>query len=331
VQRTERQLLRRFPAIEALTGAAADGAPRGKLRYDLVRLAAAAAAHLRQLRHVGKPFDVQVELSDDDRRLTLVGMREPIHDASERREVGQRVVASIRKGRLEEVIWNNSAVGSLTFLTVPLSRLEIGFHVVGGAHRFTALLDLARRDPDSVAAALEPLFRKRPDAPVDELDRRILALLRILSRPRETAALWAATVRAGLGAEDLRRLLRAYLGSRAARADAPIDLLFKDFFRLRLVGESPTSLELEQDDRTLVYRSGAGEPQSVVTLDAATVRSLERIVWDHSAVGTSVTSKEDRVSVMLEGGMHEFQALTPLARRFPELAVPALARAAGAP
>jgi hypothetical protein len=58
---------------------------------------------------------------------------------------------------------------------------------------------------------------------------------------------------------------------------------------------------------------------------------LEQIVWDHSAAGTSVTSKSrPRISVTLDEGIHEFRALTLVARRFPELAAPALARAARA-
>jgi asparagine synthase (glutamine-hydrolysing) len=63
---------------------------------------------------------------------------------------------------------------------------------------------------------------------------------------------------------------------------------------------------------------------------ATAVGSLERIVWDHSAAGATVTSKEHpRVSVTLDGGVHAFPALTPIARRFPELALPALQWAAG--
>ncbi len=207
--------------------------------------------------------------------------------------------------------------------------LEIGYHVVGGAHRFTALLELARRDPDGVIAALEPLFRPRPDEPVHELDPRLRILLRVVSRPRETTALWTATARAGLGDEALRKLLRAYLGSSEARADAPLHLLLKDFYRLQLIRESPTSLELE-DGGTLVYRTGESGSRNGVTLDAAIVGSLERIVWDHSAVGPSVASKEHPgVSITLDGGRHTFPALTPVARRFPELALPALRWAAG--
>jgi hypothetical protein len=331
LERVEARLVGRFPEIEALARRQVE-APQGeRVVHDLVRLATAAAAHLRELRYFGAPFDVQAEFDEEAGRLTLVGVRKPPEDASELDLLRSRVELAVREGRLEEIVWDNSALGeSFTFVTIPITSLEVGYHVVVGAHRFSALLELARRDPHGVTAALEPLFRPRPDAPVAELDRRILALLRILSRPRETTALWAATVRAGLGSEDLRRLLRAYLGCHAARAEAPIDLLFKDFFRLRLIGESPTSLEVE--GRTLVYRTEVSGSQNAVTLDSATVRSLDQIVWDHSAVGTSVSSKEDpRISVTLDGGTHEFQAFTPLARRFPELAVPALDRAARTP
>jgi hypothetical protein len=353
--RTERRLIERFPEIEALAVKAETEGPRRKERllHDLVRLAAAAAAHLRELRYLGPPFDVLPELDRDERRLILVGIPAPSGGDCDLAELRRRVAATIRAGTLEEIVWNNSAVApSLPFASVPLSRLEIGYHVVGGAHRFTALLDLARRDPDGVVAALEPLFRSRPGQPTNELHPGVIGLLRalkpresavlstapprvivlhrVLTRPRETAALWTATARAGLGDEALRKLLRAYLGSADARADAPLHLLLKDFYRLQLIRESPTSVELE-DGRTLVYRTDTSGSRNGVALDTATVGSLERIVWDHSAVGASVTSKEHPgVSVTLDSGVHAFPALTPVARRFPELALAALQWAAGA-
>lgn len=355
VDRTERRLIKRFPAIEALAIKAAEEEPRRRERllHDLVRLAAAAAAHVRELRYVGPPFDVLPELDRDDRRLILVGTPAPSGGNGDRAELGRRVAATIHAGRLEEIVWDNSAVApSLPFASVPFSRLEIGYHVVGGAHRFTALLDLARQDPDGVIAALEPLFRSRPGEPTNELHPGIIGLVRalrprdsealpavprsvavlhrVLTSPRETTALWTATARAGLGDEALRKLLRAYLASAEARAEAPVHLLLKDFYRLQLVRESPTSMELE-DGRTLVYRTGENPSRNGVTLDAAIVESLERIVWDHTAVGSSAASKEHPgVSVTLDGGVHAFPALTPVARRFPELALPALRWAAGA-
>src|SRR5207249_1710982 len=162
----------------------------------------------RELRHIGLPFDVQLELSGDDRRLTLVGTPQSAQGAFERREIGDRVAAAIREGRFEEIVWNNSAIGSLTFFTIPISRLEVGYHVTGAAHRFTALTALAGRSPENVVSALEPLFRGRPDAPVHELDRRAALLAETLSRPGPTAARGMASARATLGSTELRRLLR---------------------------------------------------------------------------------------------------------------------------
>jgi hypothetical protein len=328
-ERAEERLIHRFPEIEALAGLSVEAVPREKLLRDLVRLAAAAAAHVRELRYIGRPFDVQLELSDDDRRLTLVGTLQLEQDAGERGEIGSRVAAAIRARRLEEIVWNNSAIGSLTFFTLPISRLEIGYHVIGAAHRFTALTALAPQEPERVIAALEPLFRIRPDAPVHELDRRTALLAETVSRPGPTAARGVASARATIGSRELRRLLRAYLGSPEARAEAPIQGLLKDLFRLDLVGQSCTRLELDDEGRRLVYRTTTDGSQNGVALDPATVRALEQIVWDHSAAGSSVTSKSrPRISVTLDDGMHEFRALTLVARRFPELAAPALARAA---
>jgi hypothetical protein len=333
--RVGRSLIHRFPEIEALAARAEREEPpprRERLLHDLVRLAAAAAARSRELRYLGPPFDVRPEFDEEERRLTLVGTRAPSDDHRDRSELHGRVASGIRTGRLEEIVWDNSAVESrLSFVSVPFSSLEIGYHVVGGAHRFTALLELAQQDPDGVIAALAPLFRRRPADPVDELDRDVRVVLRMLSRPRETTALWTATVHAGLDDEHLRRLLRAYLASPAARADTPIHLLFKDFFRLKLIGESRTSLELEQDGRTLVYRTVENGSGGGASLDAGTVRSLEQIIWDHSAVGVAVTSRDHpRISVTLDEGVHVFPALTAVARRFPELALPALLSAADA-
>lgn len=304
-ERAVRRLVHRFPEIEALSRAE----PHEKLLHDLDRLAAASAAHLRELRYLGQPFDVRLELGDDNRRLVLVGTREPGQRASERREIGNRAAAAIRDGRLEDIVWNNSAVGSLTFMTFPVASLDVGYHVTGSTHRFTALLDLARRNPEGVVSALEPLFRPRPDEPVHELDRRVRTLASILwYSPRHSAAQGTAAVRAVLASKELRRLLRAYFRDGEVRAEAPLDLLLKDCLALRRVEESPASLELDAGRTTLVYRANGGAPRDGGVLDAATVRSLEQIVW--------------------EEGEYEFDALTRVARRFPEIAAPALQRAA---
>jgi hypothetical protein len=306
-ERAVRRLVHRFPEIESLARTESDE----KLLHDLDRLAAASAAHLRELRHLGHPFDVRLELGDDDRRLVLVGTREPGQSASERREIGNRAAAAIRDGRLEDIVWNNSAVGSLTFMTFPVASLDVGYHVTGSTHRFTALLDLAQRNPEGVVSALEPLFRPRPDEPVHELDRRVRTLASVVwYSPRHSAAQGSAALRAVLASKELRRLLRAYLQDGEVRAEAPLDLLLKDCLALRRVEESPASLELDAGRTTLVYRANEGAPRDGAVLDAATVRALEQIVW--------------------EEGEYEFDALTRVARRFPEIAAPALQRAANA-
>jgi hypothetical protein len=333
-ERTERRLIRRFPQIEALALRAESEGPRDRserVLHDLVRLAAAVAAHARELPHYGPPFDVRVELDDDDRRLTLVGTREPSQGAAERIRLRGRVASAIRERRLEEMVWNNSAVGgSLTFVTVPLSSLDVGYHVISAAHRFTTLPELARQNPDGVIAALAPLFEVRPEAPVHELDRRVLALVRILSRPGPVTARATAALRGVLGSKELRQLLAAYLRSREARAEAPIDLLLEDLFKLKLLGQAATIVELDADRKRLLYRSNGNIRECGITLDVAAVQSLTQIIWDHSAVGSSITSSErPRVSVRLDGGVHEFQALTRVARRFPAAAAVALKRAAG--
>lgn len=308
-RRASRRLIGRFPEIEALAGADPDAAGREKLLHDLERLAAASAAHLRELRFLGRPFDVRLELGNEERRLTLVGTREAAQSAPERSEIGHRVESAIHEQRLEEIVWNNSEVGSLTFMTVPIASLDIGYHVTGSTHRFTALIKLAQRDPEGVVSALQPLFRPRPGEPVHEVNRLTRTAVSVLVySPRRSTSQAAAALRAVLASKELRRLLRAYLQDGEARAEAPLDLMLKDCLALRRVEESPASLELDAGRTTLVYRANGGAPSDGAVLDAATVRALEQIVW--------------------EEGEYEFDALTRVARRFPEIAAPALQRAA---
>src|SRR5581483_10717404 len=114
-------------------------------------------------------------------------------------------------------------------------------------------------------------FRPRPDVPVHELDPRTATVLKVLLRPGPTTARGAATARAVLASKELRRLLRAYLASSEARAEAPVDLLLKDLLRLWLVGQVRTSLELDDAQKVLMYRTDAGASGNGVALDPATV------------------------------------------------------------
>jgi hypothetical protein len=321
LERTERRLLGRFPEIQALATGQVGTSRYEKTLQDLVRLAAATAAHLRELRYLGPPFDVQPALDDDDRRLTLVGTRCPAQDASQREQLRTRLATAIHEGRLEEIVWNNSEIGGLTFVSVPLSSLEVGYHITTATHRFTMLTELARDEPNAVLAALEPLFRARPESPVNELDPRTATLLRLLLRPGPTAARGVATARGVLASKELRRLLQAYLGNRDARAEASVDHVLKDLFRLSLVAEAQASAELDAERKTLIYRTNGGRASGHAVLDPATVRSLEQILWEHSEADSSIS---------WEQGVYELDALTLVARRFPELAAPALARAAAA-
>jgi hypothetical protein len=206
VDRAGRRLIQRFPEIDAL----AQIGKSERLQHDLVRLAAAAAAHVRELSYDGPPFDVRLELDDLGRRLTLVSTPEPTQNAAERSQLRHRVANTVREGRLEEVVWNHRAVGvALRLVSIPPASLEIGFHVVKGAHRFAALGELAQTEPDRVIAALEPLFRDRPSAPVHELDG-LASVPRLLSTRGPVAARGVAALRAVVMSKELRRLLRAY-------------------------------------------------------------------------------------------------------------------------
>ncbi len=333
IDRARQRLIQRFPAVEALALRAELEGPRDqsdRVLHDLVRLAAAAAAHTRELRYLGPPFDVRVELDDHERRVILVSTPRPSQGAAERLQLRHRVEPAIREGRLDEIVWNHRAVGVyLKFLSVPTASLDIGYHIVNGAHRFSALADLARRDPEGVIAALEPLFQPRPADPAHELPGRLVSLVRVASSPGAVASRGAAALRAVLMSKELRVLLGAYLRNADARSEASIDRVLEDFFALSLVGQAAVQMELDAARRILVYRTSPPDVRDGVKLDAKTVQSLEQIVWDNSALGPSVTSKNrPRVSVTFQAGVHEFQALTLVARRFPALAAPALLRAA---
>lgn len=327
-KRTVDDLLGCFPEIAAL--APKPASPR--LRDDLVRLAAATAAHLRELRHDGPSFDVRLELDDETGRLTLLSRATPSQAPPERAAVHARIASLIRDGRLREVVWNHAPIGvELDFpvavvWTVPV---RIGYHVVDGVHNFTSLAGLAKKNPEGVIAALEPLCRARPEAPVHELQGPPAAVRRIVSTSGPKTLLGVASLRAVLTSKELRRLLAAYLASAEAREEAAVAAVLRDFFRLRLVGGLSTDVALDEHQRTLVFRTSPSGSGNGVLLDPAIVESLEQIVWDHSSAGTSVDVEErPRVSVTLEGGVYEFQALTVVARRFPELAAQALRRAA---
>jgi hypothetical protein len=328
-------LIRRFPEIDALARSphAESGRAGDRLLHDLVRLAAAAAAHLRELRYFGPPFDVRLEFDPRLHTLTLVSTPGPesSQSASQRAQLRDPVASAARAGNLE-LTWDHRAVGSSLVFPTPVvwtAALEIGYHLVYGAHRFTALEELTRRDPERMIDALEPLFRPRPSVPVHELHGPLGILLRRLSTPGRATVRGTAALRAVLTSKELRRLLYAYLRSEAARAEAPVDLVLQDFLKLSLIAQNRIHAELADGGTTLLYRSDLSEPPGGIVLDPDTVRSLQHIVWDNTAAGGSVTSSAyPRVSVTLDAGRHEFRALTLVTRRFPMLAAPALTRAA---
>ena len=337
LENSGQRLIHRFPAIESLGRTAlADATPQQqeRIRYDLVRLAAACAAHLRVLRHYGRPFDVLVELDDDSRRLLLLSTLEQTQSPEERERVRVRLEQSIRDGRLEEIIWNHSNVGyalTLPFAAIKTVWLEIGYHLVYGAHRFSVLGDLARRDPEGVLAALEPIFRPRPSEPVDELPAGLMLLPRLVSAPGPVAMRSLAALRAVVTTRELRTLMVLYLRSRETRAAMPFDRVLEDLFKLRLVGEVHTQMDLETDERgvRLVYTTAqAATDGNGMALDRSTAHRLQLIEWDNSAIGPRITSRRrPHVTVTLDDGVHRFEALAVLARRFPTSAARALRRA----
>jgi hypothetical protein len=122
----------------------------GGLARDLWRLAALRRAVAAGLVHTV----ARVEL--EGRRIVLTSRPGP------KPEGGSSFIAqasdALERGRLEQLIWDHGVTEAIPLLGEGLLLTRIGHHGVGGAHGFSALVEVARRNPRAVRDALGPLL-----------------------------------------------------------------------------------------------------------------------------------------------------------------------------
>ena len=145
------------PALRTLALAGLSS-PRG-LGRDLWRLTA-----LRYGVRRGT-FHLRAELDRD--RVLLLSSRAGPAPAGARASLASTALAN---GAVNEIVWNHSrlavsaGLGGGSLLAIP-----VGHHGVDGAHSFEALTALAKRKPEPVVAALEPLLREPVAEPAEQV------------------------------------------------------------------------------------------------------------------------------------------------------------------
>ena len=175
-----------------------EGRQSERLHVDLVRLAALTQAQRGTLKTGTPEFRVEPSWERDGSELWFVsrsvssldGLPQLIHTAE--------VVEALRAGRLDAVYWNHAPVGLGVAITggPATTSLVVGHYVASGIHRFDALVALARRLPDDVAAALgAALVAPAPPAPPPKVSSSTLRRTRFaLRHPRMASRLLAAKV-----------------------------------------------------------------------------------------------------------------------------------------
>jgi hypothetical protein len=143
-------LAARDSAVRALVRSPANGRSTA-LAGDLWRLAA-----LRRTVRAGH-LHTDATVEEGGRRLVLTSRPGPAPAA--RRRLTPDVAAALENGTLAELIWDHGAVGeAIPLLGDGLLPASVGHRGVAGAHAFSALVELARREPRAVLDALDPLL-----------------------------------------------------------------------------------------------------------------------------------------------------------------------------
>jgi hypothetical protein len=161
-----RRALRRLGLAWARSADARAAVPARRLANDLFKLAIVLDARAGRL-GVGTPFGIQARYDAREQRLVL-GSRPPDGNAASRpREpaTGSSLASSLADGSLQEILWNHAAFGDYVWAPTLTGRkfaVHVGYHAMNGVHSFRALVLLAPRFPDLVAAALAPLTASSP-------------------------------------------------------------------------------------------------------------------------------------------------------------------------
>jgi hypothetical protein len=319
-----RQLIQGDATAEALLRAAR-GEPiaRERLFDDLVRLVALHRAHAGTLHCYGPQFRVTPHVDVEAREIVFVSTTAPTDDVEAREGAWRRADAALDEGRLQTIGWNHTPVGlALTFPRGPFfsTSLEVGYHVVYGAYRFSALSQLTRTHPTEARAALRPLF----EAPAPMVEARP-------HMSRAIAARGFVALRLALESPACRHLLLRYALDPEARSLTRPDLVLEDLLKLRLLqlaakGRLP---ELPVLDVQLDHSGGTARfitcppglrAEAVQRNGAHEAAHLEHVVWDHSRVGEQILCPGfPRVRVHIgPRGVYDFKALPALATRLPE-------------
>ena len=151
-----------------LARAVAASSDRGRwIWHDLFRLGIATKAH-EDAGAAGAPgFDIEPTFDDGCLMLTSTNgaLAPPPDDDLER-----RVRDALTSGRLNEIVWNHTAVGQFIRFALPPTRrhmhFDIGQYDSYGIYRFHSLVEFGRRRPTLVMDVLAPLL-----SPVDSRAR----------------------------------------------------------------------------------------------------------------------------------------------------------------
>jgi hypothetical protein len=340
--RSLRRLVRAYLASREARAAVRPGA----LFADLLRLGIMLKVRAGTL-VTRKGFGVDLGLDEPAGRLVL--RSRPIGSTVQKISAGQAsdpaaTEDAMRRGLVRDIVWDHSAVGvSVSCRVTPVDWLDVD---VGerGVHRFGALSALVTRLPARTADAL---------LAVQPPQRRISSLLgRIRVDARTYAALGLVIGREIVRTSALRGLVLAWLGRRELRRAAGGARLLPDLLRLvmargRLAGDgaigAPFRVDLSYcaEEATVLFQSVTVAEDAVVSVRPPGVGSSTRgsargpagpirgIVWDHSAVGTSVPClvlPSRSLSITVGPlGRYRFAALETLARRYPRQVWAALA------
>jgi hypothetical protein len=135
-------------------------------REDLLRLAVLTGVQEGRIVPATEPFRIEARLDAELGRLTLTSRLPDEEAANGNGALHDDLARMLRSGDLSEIVWNHAGVGQYVGLRLRPTRKRIAFDVgrydTYGVYRFDELVRVAKRDPELVLQALEPLLRPSP-------------------------------------------------------------------------------------------------------------------------------------------------------------------------
>ena len=313
-----RSLLRAYAQI----GAGAETPSRGRVLADTLRLGLVASAQAADLR-AGPSFRLTAELQKNDTVLMMKSVAPG--------EAAGSVPLFLEPQQLENIsriVWDHSEFGA--YLPYAISRWRWISIALGerGEYDFDALTALARLLPVEVADALNGALGSPP--------RRRSLSMSVLRHPVTYTRLALRMTR--LARRIPAHVLTAYVRKGSVRQAAPPRLVLQDLLRLGIlerINATPAlrcRVEVTYDQATQTVTAmtrvvadgdlGSRRSGHANGRPGETSAELRRLVWDHSAVGTSVPC------LLLDGsqlpvslgphGVYVFEGLNALAGRYPQ-------------